>query len=160
MKSGKLRIVGILLLGSLALNLFLGGLFVGYYLNQRTQQHATYPRPMMMKFRRLVQSLPAESQAKILPLLQVHYQRVKPQIHQVQRAQQVVYEQINAPNFNAEALSAALAKLRQEMTQAQQLMHADLVNLISQLNENERRHLSKVIQSHRRHRHAYPQNLN
>jgi uncharacterized membrane protein len=106
---------------------------------------------MMMKFHWLIQTLPAASQKKVLPLLQEHQQRIQPQFQRVQQARQVVYQQLIAPDFNVDALANALASLHQQMGQMQQMMQTDLVKIASQLTVEERRQLVKVAQSSRPH---------
>ncbi|BAP56188.1 hypothetical protein THII_1891 [Thioploca ingrica] len=155
MNQSQLRLIGILLLSSLALNLFFGGWLVGHFLNPLVQQGGAHQGPMMMKFHWLIQSLPAASQKKVLPLLQEHQQRIQPQFQKVQQARQVVYQQLIAPDFNAAALSSALANLHQQMSQMQQMMQADLVKIASQLSAEERRQLVTVAQSPRPHHRVF-----
>ena len=153
MNQSKLRLVGIVLLGSLTINLFLSGWLVGHWLNPLIQQGGGHHGPMMIRFHWLVQSLSAESQKKVLPLLQEHQQRTKPQFQRVQQARQMVYQQLMAPDFNAAALSSALANLQQQVGQMQQMMQADLVKLASQLTVEERRQLVKLAQSSKQQHH-------
>ena len=151
MNQRQLRLIGIVLLSSLALNLFLGGWLVGHWLNPLVWQGGKQHGPMMMKFHWLIQSLSTESQKKALPLLQEHQQRTKPQFQRVQQARQMVYQQLVAPDFNATALAHALVNLQQQIAQMQQMMHADLVKLASQLTVEERRQLVKLAQNSRQH---------
>jgi uncharacterized membrane protein len=157
MNQGQLRLIGIVLLSSLAINLFLGGWLVGNWLNPLVYQGGRQHGPMMMKFHWLIQSLSAESQKKVLPLLQEHQQRTKPQFQRVQQARQMVYQQLVAPDFNAAALSKALANLQQQVGQMQQMMLADLVKLASQLTVEERRQLVKSAQSSKQHPRSFAQ---
>ncbi len=151
MNQSQLRLIGILLLTSLALNLFLGGWLVGHFLNPIIQQSGAHRGPMMMKFHWLIQALPTASQKKLLPLLQEHRQRTQPQFQRIQQARQVVYQQLIAPDFNADALANALANLHQQVDQMQQMMQTDLVKIASQLTVEERRQLVKVAQSSKPH---------
>ena len=156
MNQSQLRLIGILLLTSLALNLFLGGWLVGHFLNPIIQQKSGDHRgPMMMKFHWLIQALPTASQKKLLPLLQEHRQRTQPQFQRIQQARQVVYQQLIAPDFNAEALANALANLHQQMGQMQQMMQMDLVKIASQLTIEERRQLVKVAQNSKPHHRVF-----
>lgn len=154
MNQSQLRLIGILLLSSLAVNLFLGGWLVGQFFNP-LQHGGAHQGPLMMKFHWLIQALPAASQKKVLPLLQEHQQRLQPQFQRVQQARQVVYQQLIAPDFNVDALTNALASLHQQMSQMQQMMQTDLVKIASQLTVEERRQLVKVAQSSRPHHRAF-----
>ena len=146
----KQRLFAIVLLISLGLNLFLGGLIVGKHLG-----HSDYPfshshdfhRPL--KLRWLIESLPADSQEKVRPLIQAHRQLIKPQFRRIRQARQVVHQQLTAPEMNAEALSEVLAKLSQERAKAQKMMHATLVTIAGQLNAEERHHLSEATRKRR-----------
>lgn len=148
MIQGKQRFFAIILLGSLALNFFLGGLFVGKYFGYFSEPKHFPPHRMGPRLHWMVQGLPEESQAKIRPLMQKSRSKMRSQMHRVSKARRAVHEQLTARDFNQEALSKALATLRQEMGNTQQHMHTQLVEIANKLDEKERQQLSEA--THRR----------
>ena len=98
----------------------------------------------------MIESLPAESQDKVRPLMQEHRQLIKPQFRRIKQARRAVHQQLTAPDFNAEALSEALAKLSQERAEAQKIMHIVLVKIASQLDEEDRHRLSEATRKRKR----------
>jgi uncharacterized membrane protein len=148
----KSRLFAFILLGSLALNFFLGGLLVGKHFGPFSESRPFHPPPMGPKLHWLIQSLPAESQAKVRPLLQTHRQHIRPQMRQMRQARRAVHQQLTASDFNAQALAEALTALRQTMMRAREKMHSLLVEIASQLDEKERQQLSEAMPK-RPHRH-------
>ncbi|EDN67172.1 hypothetical protein, membrane or secreted [Beggiatoa sp. PS] len=150
MIQGKQRFFAIILLSSLALNFFLGGVFVGKYFGYFSGPKHFPHHPMGPRLHWMVQALPEDSQAKIRPLMQESRSKMRSQMHRFRKARQAVHEQLTAPDFNRELLSKALAILRQEMGNTQQQMHTQLIEIASQLDEKERQQLSEA--THRRPR--------
>ncbi len=140
----KSRIFAIILLISLALNLFLGGIFVGKFSGNKFQRH------MQPRLHWMIQSLPEASQIKIKPLMQKYEIKTEAQMLNIKQARTEVHKQLTAPDFNKVLLSQSLATLRQEMGKTQQYMHTQLIEIASQLNTTERQLLSKS--THRKHR--------
>lgn len=136
----KSRIFAIILLCSLVLNLFLGGIFVGkyYFSKHRFQRH------MQPRLHWIIQSLPEASQIKIKPLMQKYNFGTEAQILKIKQARKAVHKQLTAADFNKELLSQSLATLRQEMGKTQQNMHMQLLEIVSQLDATERQQLSKT----------------
>ncbi|MFK5969792.1 MAG: periplasmic heavy metal sensor [Candidatus Marithrix sp.] len=141
----KSRIFAIILLISLALNLFLGGIFVGKFSGHKFQRHNMQPR-----LHWIIQSLPEASQIKIKPLMQKYDLKTEAQILKIRQARKEVHKQLTASDFNKETLSQSLAILRQETEKTQQHMHMQLLEIVSQLNTTERQQLSKA--THRKPR--------
>jgi uncharacterized membrane protein len=149
---GKQRIFAIVLIGSLALNLFLGGILVGKYFGHHSEpKHFPHHR-MPPRLHWMIQALPEESQAKIRPLMREYRSKKRSQRHRFRQARRAVHEQLTASDFNKESLSKALATLRQEMGNTQQQMHTQLVKMASQLDEKERQILSEATHRRRPHR--------
>ncbi len=144
MIQGKQRLLAIVLLSSVALNLFLGGIVVGKYIGQVSESKPGHPPHRLPRLRWMIQSLPEESREKIRPLLREHRGNMKFQKRRAREARRAVHQQLTASDFNADALSEALEKLRQEMGEAQKVMHAVLVKIASQLDEEDRQRLSET----------------
>jgi uncharacterized membrane protein len=149
MIQGKQRLLAIVLLTSVALNLFLGGIVVGKYIGQVSESKPGHPPHRMPRLRWMIQSLPEESREKIRPLLLEHRANIKFQKRRAREARRAVHQQLTASDFNPEALSKALEKLRQKMGEAQKVMHAVLVKMASQLDEEDRRRLSETTRPRR-----------
>lgn len=158
----KPSLFAIILLSSIGLNLFFGGILLGKYLGNLSEpkmghSHSSSGR---LKLNWMIESLSAESQEKFRPLLQEHRQLIKPQLNSIKQARRAVHERLTASDFNAEALSEALAKLSQERAEARKIMHIVLVKIASQLDEEERLRLSKATRhrpsSWRRNRNIEP----
>ncbi len=141
----KSRIFAIILLISLALNLFLGGIFVGKFSGHKFQRHNMRP-----KLHWMIKSLPEASQIKIRPLMQKYDIETKAQMLKIRQARKAVHKQLKAADFNKELLSQSLTILRQETEKTQQYMHIQLLKIAGQLDATERQQLSKA--THRRRR--------
>ncbi len=142
--NGKQRLLAIVLLSSLALNLFLGGIVVGKYLGQVSDSKFFHPPPMPRGPRWILESLPEASREKVSPLIQAHRQQMKPQIRAMRAARREVHQQLTADDFNVEVLSEALAKLEKEKQKGGKMMHQLLIDIASQLNEEDRQRLSEA----------------
>ncbi|HID98691.1 MAG TPA: periplasmic heavy metal sensor [Thiotrichaceae bacterium] len=143
--NGKQRLlVAIVLLSSLALNLFFGGIVVGKYFGQVSDTKFFHPPPMPRGPRWILESLPEASREKVRPLIQAHRQQMEPQIRSMREARREVHQQLTAADFNVEVLSEALARLEQEKQKGGQMMQQLLIDIASQLNEEDRQRLSEA----------------
>lgn len=142
--NGKQRLLAIVLLSSLALNLFLGGIVVGKYLGQVSDSKFFHSPPMPRGPLWILESLPEASREKVSPLIREHRQQMKPQIRAMRAARREVHEQLTATDFNIEALSEALARLEQEKQKGGKMMQQILIDIASQLNEEDRQRLSEA----------------
>jgi len=140
----KQRVFAIVLLSSLALNFFLGGIFLGKYFGYFSGSQAFHRYHNRPRLHWMIQTLPEESQAKIRPLMQKFHSKTQSKMYRIREARRAVHEQLTARDFNRELLSKALATLRQKMGETQQHMHTQLVEVASQLDEKERQQLSKT----------------
>jgi uncharacterized membrane protein len=142
--NSKQRILAIVLLSSLALNLFFGGIVVGKYLGHVSDSKFFQPPPMPRGPRWILESFSEASQEKVRPLIQAHRQQMEPQIRSMREARRAVHQQLTTADFNVEVLSEALAKLEQEKQKGGKMMHQLLINIASQLNEEDRQRLSEA----------------
>jgi uncharacterized membrane protein len=148
--NGKQRLLAIVLLSSVALNLFLGGIVVGKYFS--SDKHFFRPPPMPRESRWILHALPDASREKVRPLIRAHRQQMKPQIRGMRAARREVHEQLTAKDFNVAALSEALTRLEQEKQKAGKMMQQLLIDIASQLNEEDRQRLSEATRRRPRHR--------
>ncbi|MCK5720170.1 MAG: periplasmic heavy metal sensor [Thiomargarita sp.] len=135
----KQRLFAIVLISSLALNLFIGGILIGGYF----QGHPP-PHPMRPNLHWMIQSLPEKSKIKIRPLMQAFRPNMFSQMQGIKEARQAVHRKLTAVNFNKESLSQALEHLRQEMGTMQQRMHGQLIEIAGLLDAKERQQLSEA----------------
>jgi uncharacterized membrane protein len=152
MIQGKQRLFAIILLSSLALNIFLGGILVGKHLGNISGQkfdHPLPPPPKRERLRWMIRTLPEESREKVRPLIQKYSAETKHQIRRVKRARRAVNEQLRASDFNAEAFSKALAVLDQEKGKAQKMMNTVLIEIANQLDEEDRHRLVEAMRKPR-----------
>ncbi len=152
MIQGKQRFFALVLLISLGLNLFLAGILIGKHIGTLSEPKFDHrpPPPKPAKLRWMIQSLPAESREKIRPLMREYRQLIEPQLRSVRQARRVVHQQLTAPDFNAKALSEALAKLSKERAEADKIKNSVLVNIASQLGEEDRHRLSEATRKRKR----------
>ncbi|MDM8560484.1 periplasmic heavy metal sensor [Candidatus Parabeggiatoa sp. HSG14] len=157
MIQGKQRLFAIILLSSLALNIFLGGILVGKHLGNISGQQFDHPPPPKKKgfrskqewFHWMVQTLPEESREKVLPLVQKYSADSKHQIRQVKKARRAVNEQLRASDFKVEAFSKALAVLGQERDKVRKMINTVLMEIASQLDEEGRHRLVEAMRKPR-----------
>jgi len=146
MNTNRQTLVAIILLTSLACNVFLGGFMLGKHLG-----HPPYgfrpppgmdPPPLELN---ILRELPPESREKIRPFLQAHREAMKPEFDKMRLAQQAVFNQLMAENFDAAALQSAFSQLQQERVRVHDMMSQLLINAASQLNKDERQALAKSM---------------
>jgi uncharacterized membrane protein len=140
------HLVAILLLSSVTLNLFLGGILVGNYLGKVSEPKLGHSDKShrLPKLHWMIQSLPTESRDKIRPILEESHAQLRQQMRRVKETRRAVHQQLTAPDLNTEALSETLAKLRQQRGEARQIMHQALIEIASQLDAQDRQRLSEA----------------
>jgi uncharacterized membrane protein len=149
MIQGKQRLFAIVLFISLGFNLFLGGIVVGKYLGKISEPRFGHSAPMLAKISWIIPSLSKEGQEKVRPLMRKHREQMEHQMRRIKQTRHQVHQLLTAPDFNAEALSETLAKLRQTRSEARKNMHTFLVKMASQLSEKDRQRLSEATQKRR-----------
>jgi len=134
----------VVLLCSLAFNIFLGGFMVGNYLGQGRFIHPPPDRgAMKLGLKQILRTLSADSRAKITPLMQKHKAVMRSQHQQMQQVQQAVFDTLTVKEFNSSAFSNALNQLQQQQDEIQKLMGQFLAEVVSQLNQEERQRLAE-----------------
>ncbi len=155
MNALKSRRWAIALMASLALNLFLGGVFAASWRAHDDARDTVAPNPMAVLWAR--ESLGEPARATLRRIWAKHGAEVRPLVRQMRAARRQVSDQLAADDFDPEALARALADLRAKTQVSQSAMHAAMVELAADLTAEERRHLAKAgMHRHGRHRHDYP----
>lgn len=148
----------VILIISLASNLFLGGFLFGKFLNyphDRFDGDRMPPPPMEMMGGPpvfgfgLLHSLPSTEQEKFLPLLTSYKEKMHAQFKQVEQAREAVFKQLSAESFDAKALSTTLNQLQTVRNQIHDMMSQFLVTVASQVSAEERQTLAQSM--HRAH---------
>lgn len=142
----------VVLLCSLAFNIFLGGFMVGNYLGQGRLMPPNPPPDrgaMKLGLKQMLRGLSEDSQAKIAPLMQKHKAAMRSQHQQMQQAQQTVFDTLTVKEFNSSAFSNALNKLQQQQDEIQKLMGQFLAAVADQLNQQDRQRLAEDMRRHR-----------
>ena len=151
MSNGKQTLFIVILLCSLAFNIFLSGFLVGNYLARGRGHPPPGHHPLgqgpFEPGLGMVGVLPEASQDKIAPLVQQQKTAMRSQKQQIKQAQQAVFAQLTAANFNSQAFLEALTHLQQEKNQAQQIMGQFLAEVARQLPQEERQRLAEAMRS-------------
>jgi uncharacterized membrane protein len=152
MSHTKQTIFIVVLLCSLVFNIFLGGFLVGNHLARGGRPMGHHPPPPPPPGRGpfkpdlgIVRALPKASQLKIAPLVEKQKDAVRFQKRQVKEAQEEVIDQLVAEPFNSQAFSAALTQLQQERDKMQQVMGPFLMEVASQLDQEDRQRLAEAM---------------
>jgi len=144
---GRRRVFGVLLTVSLALNLFAVGLFIGV---AAIGGRGFPPRggdgfgPALQASPALMALEPASRQIAI-EMFQESEDALREEGRALRRAQRNVVRAMAAEPFDPEAARTALAELRERTDAIQAVLHDYIVTLSRDLNEDERRRLSRTI---------------
>jgi uncharacterized membrane protein len=152
MNGSKSRRWAIALVASLALNLFLGGMFVASWGIQIGPRDDAAANPFAVFWARNALGEPAG--AMLRRVWGRHAAEFRPRVREMRVARRHVSERLAAADFDRAALVEALADLRAKTLASQGAMHAALVDLAGELTVEERRDLAEV--GRRRHRRQPP----
>ncbi|MFO1189599.1 MAG: periplasmic heavy metal sensor [Alphaproteobacteria bacterium] len=147
MKLPSRRVLGIAVVASLALNLFLGGLMAGDWLMGRT---APPPFAPMMSFSSMRHALGHDARPMVEAVMHQHHESIQHQIDAVRTARRDVAAALSAEPFDRAQLETALARMRAEVGQAQTAFHGAFVDVVSNLTLDQRQQLAKESQRRRR----------
>lgn len=139
-------IFGIILIVSLATNLFLGGVAIGWYMQK---VHDRGP-PFSQEWNNppaILDALP-EARERIQPILRQNKALVHPKIQQLQQAKREVHRQMRADEFDVTALANAFAQLRQTELAAKTAIHQVFIEVMSTLTKEERQRLDRRLPRH------------
>jgi len=139
-------IFGITLLISLAVNLFLGGILMGWYLHGGNDSAHPFP-PKWDHPPAILQALP-EAADRIEPILQRNAPQIHPKIKQLQQIKREVRHQIAAETLDTIALENAFAQMRQAELETKTAIHRVFVEVINSLTPEERQRLEQRLPRH------------
>jgi len=139
-------IFGIILLISLAVNLFLGGILMGWYLHGGNDPAHPFPSKWDHP-PAILQALP-EAADRIQPILQRNAPKVHPKIKQLQQIKREVHRQIATETLDTTALENAFAQMRQAELETKTAIHRVFVEVISSLTLEERQRLEQRLPRH------------
>ncbi len=137
-----------LLLGSVVLNLFLGGWLIGFYWRGEPDALAqvssnSLPRQPLQSLHWLQQALP-DSQKRVQPVFAQQIQGIKPDLKQFHHLQQAIRQELSTEKLDVQVLSQRLAASRQAQHKIQGRMHEALLEAISHLSVQERQKLARA----------------
>lgn len=133
MRSNKWLILALVL--SLGVNIALVGFMAGRA-SQGLQFRHVDPT---VGFMRGFQELDEQRREELRPLLREHFRAVLPSLWQMRGAHRELHQAVLAEPFNAAALETVLADLRRHLGESQEVGHAALVRLATELSAEERR---------------------
>ncbi|GEM_PF-4058237 len=142
------RFIALLLIGSLACNLFFAGLFLGHLLARgpmgppSLHDHKFPLTPLLMH---VLEELPPKTQEKVLPLLKKHQDLLKKQAQRLKKVRKQSHQLLKAEDFKTELLAESLSVLRKETQTMQETMHAAVLEISAQLSRAERRRLLQAL---------------
>lgn len=136
----------ILLVASLAFNLFLGGILVGGWFAGRAAMPPDdgppgHFEPPTQPFRRLVAALSPEARIEARRIFGEHRSDIRGDFAALHQARLATARALLAEPFDPAAASAAFAELRQRTAAVQQNLHDALVELATRLGPDDRRRL-------------------
>jgi uncharacterized membrane protein len=148
MKQLSRRQFGIILIVSLAANLFLAGLVAGDWIMGRVG-----PRPPFgpaTNFGWMRHAIGSDAEKIIEPVMQQHRDAMRRQMEGVRATRRDVGAALTAEPFDRARLESALARLRSQAAEAQTAFHGTFVDVVSNLTPEQRAALAKESQRRRR----------
>jgi uncharacterized membrane protein len=138
--------LGFVLVASLALNLFLGGIVVGGWVAGGGPLPARWEPGAggLRAFPRLVQALPPEQRAEAAAVLAEHRGEIRRRFIALHRARRDVFEAMTRETVDRAALEQAFAGLRERMTAAQAAVQEALIEVSISLPPEQRRALAEA----------------
>lgn len=150
--SNRLRLVALALFGSLAVNLFLGGLMIGRWLDPRhPRPHAERGGPEGSAPGWMRRALGPEGAVTLEEAWRAHAPAIEPLREELRRSREAVTVALEAQPFDQTAYAAALAEMQANMTNLYAAIHTVMVDVVGRLTP-EQRH-AMVERSRERERH-------
>jgi len=147
------RRLGYLLIASLAVNLFLGGLYAGQWLEDwRRGPESERAAPMRFHLGRFVDHLPQASREVARQAVERHRAEIRGAIQGIREARRQAGTALRAEPFAPEELEAALTKLRGHAGEAHQAMHQAMAEMAAKLPPEGRQALAETIERPRQRR--------
>lgn len=131
----------IALVASLALNLFLGGMFTARFIMRPPRPHHGF-RPLQFKSMR--RHLDASSHELVDRIEAKHEEQLKRRMGEAREARHAAREALSAEEFDEAKARAALAEFRAKWNAAQEAADAALIELAAALPPDQRSRLAKA----------------
>lgn len=128
---------------SLALNFFLGGMYFSGWLSQR--QAAETPAAGAFKMRRGRAALDEAAKPTFDAVWARHEDDIRPRVKAMREARREVRRLLQAEDFDAAALAAANAVLREKSEDAQSAVHAAMGEIAAALTPEQRLAFSEAV---------------
>ncbi len=144
----------LLLIVSLAANLFLGGVFAGGFIEawrQDPEPSHGRPPPFRLHMGGMLERLPEDARGQAHDVMERHRGRMRGSVGEMRQARREVAAALAAEPFEPNRLETALAELRRRGGAAQAAMHGAMAELAGDLGPEARRALAEGL-AHRRHR--------
>ncbi len=149
----------VLLIVSLALNLFLGGLFAGHWLEAWRRGPEPFqgrPPPLRLHMGRMLERLPAEAREQATRVMERRREAMRKTVRAMHQARREVRRSLHAEPFDPARVERALEALRTRSSAAQAEMHAAMAELARELPPDARRALADGLGRPGRHRRPRP----
>lgn len=147
----------VLLIGSLALNLFLVGLLVGGWVaGVRLMGPGVFATPGAlvgiadMDLRRVAAMLPEPSRTKLRRIMRQGLSDLRPALHEAGRARAHIDEALRTKPFNVDHMRVAFEGARNADSRVRTLFHRTFLEFVETLDDQERQFLYQAIKNMRR----------
>ena len=147
MRAPSPRLLGVIVVISLAVNLFLAGLVGGDWIMGRPGPPPFGPT---MNFTWMRHALGPEAMPMIEPVMQRHRESMHRQVEGLRAQRREVGLALTAEPFERARLEGALARMRTQAMEAQTTFHGAFVDAVSNLTPEQRQELAKESQRRRR----------
>lgn len=142
--SKRLRLLALVLFGSVAVNLFLGGIMIGRWLEPHP------PRHMMERTERpprepgappswLLRALGPEGEPALEAAWRRHAPAIEPRREDLRRAREAVIAALETEPFDRDAYAARLAAMQDSTARLFDAIHAAMVDVMVELTPEQRR---------------------
>ncbi len=152
--------LGWLLVASLALNLFGGGILVGGWIRDWRQppeaRRAFHMGPPRLNILRMAERLPEPARAEARAILESRGAEIGEAIRALRGARRAAHDALVAEPFDAARLGTRFEELRTRAGAAHALVHQAMAELAERVDPETRRQIAEAMQRrhgrHRRHR--------
>ena len=129
---------------SLAINLLVAGILLARWIDRDVP-----PRPMPHHMHWVLGGLTREERTELRPQFRQSFQASSQAFRRVRNAQRAVWQLAMAEHLDEAALRDALARLRSETARSQALMHETLLEIMANLDPDQRRRVTRFL--HHKH---------
>lgn len=149
------KFLGIVLLASVGLNLFFGGLMIGRVIDHpwhrdRGGMHERSPALHKMAPRWIGRVLSEETAEQLKPIWEKRESLIKPRAKALKEARKSVRSIMGEDPFDPQAYRAALKQVRERRSIMEMEIHEAMIETVAALNAEDRRKISEYRPRHRR----------